>query len=289
MRWSTCPTASPSLFDRELSGGRARPARTPPLDLPFRDYFAQPKDGVLWRSPPPAVLPRPIGCRIGGPQDEESLIPCLVDGLPQPSKRVFGVSGAPGRTPGGIEAPYFLERIDSVIGGRLETVLAIHSGVSAKPVAVAAVSLNALDRAVPPRHMDLAVVDRETGRTLFHSDDDLAMTTYFAEDTGRDPALRSLLRSGARDTIELDYAGVPIRAHVRPLRPGLPWTLVVYRGHELQDRLGGLTAGSTGRRRISPSISRGVCWGSGRKATWYAKPNRLWRRGRPATRDELLD
>ena len=75
-----------------------------------------------------------------------------------------------------------------------------------------------------------AVVDRETGRTLFHSDDDLAMTTYFAEDTGRDPVLRSLLRSGARDTIELDYAGVPIRAHVRPLRPGLPWTLVVCTG-----------------------------------------------------------
>ena len=222
--------------------GRARPARTPPLDLPFRDYFAQPKDGVLWRSPPPAVLPRPISCRFGGTQDEESLIPCLVDDLPEPSKRPFGVPGAPGRTPGGIEAPYFLERIDSVIGGQLETVLAIHSGVSAKPVAVAAVSLNALDRAVPPRHMEFAVVDRETGRTLFHSDDDLAMTTYFAEDTGRDPAFRSLLRSGARDTIELDYAGVPVRAHVRPLRLGLPWTLVVYRGHELQDRLGGLTA-----------------------------------------------
>jgi len=39
------------------------------------------------------------------------------------------------------------------------------------------------------------VVDRDTGRTLFHSDDELAMTTNFVEDTGRDPALRSLLRS----------------------------------------------------------------------------------------------
>ena len=32
--------------------------------------------------------------------------------------------------------------------------------------------------------------------------------------------------------------------------------------------------------RISPSISRGVCWGNlpstRTKATWYAKPNRLW-------------
>ncbi len=218
--------------------GRARPARTPVLDLGFRAYFEQPKQGVLWRSPPTARRRRPMGCLVGDMQDEESLIPCLVDSLPEPSKRFFDMPGAAG----GAEAPYFLERIDSVIGGRLATVLAVHTGLAATPVATAGVSLNALDRAVPPRHMDFAVVNRETGRTLFHSDDDLAMTTYFVEDAGRDPALRSLLRSGARDIIELDYAGVPIRAHVRPLRQGLPWALVVYRGHELVDRLGGLTA-----------------------------------------------
>ena len=222
--------------------GRALPARTPVLELEFRAYFQKPRDGVLWRSPTAAGRPRAAGCRIGDTQDEESLVPCLVDGLLEPSRRRSVVPGAPGRTAGGVEAPYFLERIDSVIGGRLETVLSIHAGVSATPVAVSAAPLNALDRTVPPRHLDFAVVNRETGRTLFHSDDDLAMTTYFAEDTGRDPALWSLLRSGARDTIALDYAGLPIRAHVRPLRPGLPWTLVVYRGHELVDRLGGLTA-----------------------------------------------
>ena len=109
-------------------------------------------------------------------------------------------------------------------------------------MAAANVSLNALDRAVPPRHVDFAVVERETGRTLFHSDGKLAMTTNFVEDAGRDPALRSLLRSGARDTIDLVYTGVPVRAHVGPLRPGLPWTLVVYRGHELEDRVAALTA-----------------------------------------------
>ena len=68
------------------------------------------------------------------------------------------------------------------------------------------------------------------------------MTTNFVDDAGRNPALLALLRSGARDTIDLVYAGVPVSAHVRPLRSGLPWTLVVYRGHELEDRLGGLTA-----------------------------------------------
>lgn len=217
---------------------RGRPSRNPPLDLQFREYFKHPKEGVLWRSPPPA-RPGPVDCRIGATQDEESLIPCLVDHLSEPSKRPFPVFGAP---PGAAEVPYFLERIDSVVGGRVATILAVNTGVTAAPVATAGVSLNALDRAVPPRHVDFAVVERETGRTLFHSDDELAMTTNFVEDAGRDPALRSLLRSGAHDTIDLVYTGVPVRAHVRPLRPGLPWTLVVYRGHELEDRLTALTA-----------------------------------------------
>ena len=216
---------------------RARPARNPALDLQFRAYFTQPKEGVLWRSPP--ARSQPVDCRIGDAQDEESLIPCLVDELPEPSKRGFGVVGAP---PGTAEEPYYLERIDSVVGGRVATVLAVNTGRTDTPVAFAEVSLNALDRAVPPRHMDFAVVHRDTGRTLFHADDELAMTTNFVEDTGQDPALRSLLLSGARDTIDLVHTGVPVRAHVRPLRPGMPWTLVVYRGHEIEDRVAALTA-----------------------------------------------
>jgi hypothetical protein len=122
------------------------------------------------------------------------------------------------------------------------TILAVNTGRTATPVVAATVSLNALDRAVPPRHLHFAVVEQETGRTLFHSDGELAMTTNFVEDAGRDPALRSLLRSGARDTIDLVYTGVPVRAHVGPLRLGLPWTLVVYRGHEIEDRVAALTA-----------------------------------------------
>ena len=220
--------------------GRARPARTPALDLAFREYFQYPKEGRLWRSPPRPSA-RPLTCRVADAQDGQSLIPCLVDALPEPSKRRFGVTGAPGRAAGG-EAPYFLERIDAVVGGQIATMLAIHTGRTEMPVAVAGVSLNALNRAVPPRHFNFAVVDRETGRTQFHSDDDLAMTTNFIEDTARDPVLLSLLQSGARDTIALVYTGIPVRAHVRPLRPGLPWTLVVYRGHEIEDRVAGLTA-----------------------------------------------
>ena len=220
--------------------GRAIPARTAPLELGFRVYFAKPRTGALWRPPPVTERRRPL-CRVRDAQDEQSLIPCLVDRLPERRKRPFAFAGRTGPPDGGIEVPYFLERIDSVVGGQVTTILSVATRTSRTPVATSQAPLNALDRTVPPQHVDFAVVDRETGLTLFHSDDELAMTTNFAEDTGGDPALWSALRSGARDTVALVYAGIPIRAHLRPLRPGLPWTLVVYRGHELEDRVTVLT------------------------------------------------
>ena len=171
------------------------------------------------------------------PRDEESRIPCIVDDVPARSKRLVTLAHTPHPSAGSAEVPYFLERIDSVVRADVQTVLAIDTGRPGKPVAAAGVRLNSLDRAVPPEHIDFAVIDRETGRTLFHSDDGLAMATNFVEDVGGAPALWSLLHAGARDTIDLAYAGIPIRAHVRPLREGMPWVLIVYRGHELEDRL----------------------------------------------------
>ena len=222
--------------------GGSRPARTPKLILDFRDYFRRPREGALWRSPPIAQQ-QPIGCRIREAQDEESLIPCIVDRVPEPSKRLFHLGATLSSSTGTAGVPYFLDRIDSVVGGQVETILAINTGRPRTPVAATGVPLNSLDRAVPPQHVDFAVIDRETGRTLFHSDDDLVMTTNFAEDVGGDPALWSLLRTGARGTIGLVYAGIPIRAHVRLLRAGMPWILIVYRGHEVEDRLATVTTG----------------------------------------------
>ena len=210
--------------------------RTPRLELPFREYFRQPRQGALWRPARSGRTPS-VRCRVREAQDEESRIPCIVDNLHEPRKRSAVLPHASSFQNRVGEVPYFVERIDSVVGGQVATALAIHTGDSETPVAAATTLLNSLDRAVPPQHVDFAVVDRETGRTLFHSDDDLAMTTNFAEDVGGDPALWSLLRSRATDTIGLVYAGIPIRAHIRPLRPGMPWTLIVYRGHELEDRL----------------------------------------------------
>ena len=239
---------TPTLLDgkgrQRVCLGSTLPVRNPPLDLAFREYFRLPRQGALWR-PRLGGRRRPVRCRIRVAQDEESRIPCLVDGLLELTTRMTMLSSMSSLPSGGAEAPYFLERIDSVVGGQVATVLAVQTGSRDTPVATSAVPLNSLDFAVPPQHVDFAVVDRETGRTLFHSDDDLAMTTNFVDDVGGGAALWSLLRSEARDTISLVYAGVPIRAHVRPLRPGMPWALIVYRGHELEDRLTTVTISLT--------------------------------------------
>ena len=214
--------------------------RTPRLDLAFRGYFQRPKAGELW-SPKPVDLHQPVPCHVDGSQDHESLIPCIVDGLPGPWKRpsTFGTTS---RFSTDVrEVPYYLERIDSIVRGDVQTILAINTKKMRRPVAFTGVRLGSLDRAVPPPHIHFAVIDRETGHTLFHSDDDLAMVTNFADDIGGEPALWSLLHSGTRGTVGFVYTGIPIRAHVRPLRDGMPWALIVYRGHELEDRLTAVT------------------------------------------------
>ena len=221
-----------------LSSGNL--ARSPKLPLAFRAYFELPKEGALWR-PPPDGGRQPVRCRIRDPQDERSRIPCIVDDLPEHSKRLVELGQTSNLSAGIAEVPYVLERIDSVVLGDVATVLGINTGRPGRPVAAAGVRLHSLEQAVPPEHVDFAVIDPETGRTLFHSDDGLAMATNFVEDVGGASALWSLLHARAPDTIDLAYAGIPIRAHVRPLREGMPWVLIVYRGHEIEDRLMAVT------------------------------------------------
>ena len=149
---------------------------------------------------------------------------------------------------GGSGTPYYLERIDSIVQGEVATVLAIRAdarGYAGEPVAAAGIRFESLEKMALPPHVAFAVVDRETGRTLFHSDERRAMVTNFVKDVGADARLLSQLHAGARATIDLVYDGVPIRARVAALREELPWTLVVYRDHEIEDQLGFVTSSLT--------------------------------------------
>ena len=179
--------------------------RSPKLDLRFREYFRRPMEGRLW----------------------------------YPAAGQDGVS----------RAPYFLERIDSIVQGEVTTVLAIRAdarGYTDEPrVAASGIRFESLEKMALPPHVDFAVVDRETGRTLFHSDERRVMVTNFVKDVGADARLLSQLHAGTRATLDLVYDGVPIRARVAALREELPWTLVVYRDHEIEDQLAFVTSSLT--------------------------------------------
>ena len=137
--------------------------------------------------------------------------------------------------------PYFLERIDSIVQGEVATILAIRDpnrdSAQDPQVAAAGIWFESLEQTTLPPHFNFAVIDRETGRTLFHSDERRAMVTNFVRDVGVAPRLLSQLRAETRDTMGLVYDGVPIRAYVEPMRKGMPWTLIVYRDHEIEDQL----------------------------------------------------
>jgi hypothetical protein len=218
--------------------------RTPALKLAFRGYFQRPKEDALWDPAPIRPHPRFPCFLVQNSQDHESLIPCIVNGLSGHSKRRANFGTTSELSADMPEVRYYLERIDSIVRGDVQTILAINArnDKTGDAVAFGTVRLNSLDRAVPPQHVDFAVIDRQTGETLFHSDDELAMVTNFADDVGGDPALWALLHSRARDTISLAYAGIPIRAHVRALREGMPWALIVYRGLEIEDSLTAVTS-----------------------------------------------
>ena len=181
-----------------------RSLRSAKHDLQFRDYFQRPSEGRLWR-----------------PDDTDDADDADDTG----------------------RIPYFMERIDSIVQGEVATVVAICSDRPAPDdtddrcgVASAGIRFESLARTVPP-HFGFAVIDRTDGRTLFHSDERRAMATNFIKDVGADSRLLSQLHAGADGTIGLVYDGIPIRARVTFLREEMPWTLIVYRDHEIEDQL----------------------------------------------------
>ena len=165
--------------------------------------------------------------------------------------------------------PYFIERIDSVIGGDKATVLSMPVWVGPKcrelepceeePVVVAGVvRFESLDHSVVHPSFAYAVVEKDTGRMLFHSDGRREFVANFIRSVGNSHRLLSLFDrptevdklgggTGGQgpEIIDLEYDGVPIRALVTQLRPEIPWRLVVYRGHEIDSRLSAITSSIT--------------------------------------------
>ena len=198
-----------------------RHTRTSRLDLSFRNYFKNPKRCDVW------------------PLDKNIK-----------NSNLKALNG------------FFLERIDSVVQGRKEVVVSyplvaasetkLGRGPGAKhrmaprrvvKVAAAVAQFESIDRPVLPPHFHYAVVENESGKTLFHSDADRVSVSNFIDDTGNDPAIAAAMRSNDNIVLDVNYDGMPIRAHIRPLlNPNeVPWTLVVFRNHGLVDRVSSLS------------------------------------------------
>ena len=209
-------------------------SRTPKLDLKFRSYFQEVHDGQLWQ-PKPSFSFRP-------------------------------------HTEDGRLRRYFIDRIDSIVRGDKATVLSMPVWGEPKcresescededePVVVAGVVVRfeSLEGGVIPPSFAYAVVERGTGRTLFHSDRKREFAANFVRSVGNSHRLLTLfdlptkvnkLRESAGgekpEIIDLEYDGVPIRALVTELRPEIPWRLVVYRGHEIDGRISAISSSIT--------------------------------------------
>jgi hypothetical protein len=88
-----------------------------------------------------------------------------------------------------------------------------------------------LQQPVLPPETGYAVIENDTGLTLFHSNDRRMLRENFLEETDKNPELLSLIHTRAKGTVEGNYWGIGHRFAVMPLS-GLPWTLVVFESKE---------------------------------------------------------
>ncbi|MFW6207053.1 MAG: hypothetical protein ACOC5J_03880, partial [Gemmatimonadota bacterium] len=100
----------------------------------------------------------------------------------------------------------------------------------ARPTAALITQLTSLHHPVLPPEVQFAVVE-PSGAVLFHSDSRRALTENFLEASDENRLLRALLQNRREGDLTLHYWGRRHRAYLRPI-PGLPWSLVVFRGIE---------------------------------------------------------
>jgi hypothetical protein len=161
------------------------------------------------------------------------------------------------------DVPFFLERITSVIDNTIETALSARVADLARDIAVPAFAtqqatnglpetspavavlvgrLASLENVALPPFLGFLVFDNESGRVLFHhspADDSLAAN--FIRESNFDPGLLALVGKGRTASIQLRYRAETIDARVTPLANGIPWTLVVYRGQQVEETMGLIT------------------------------------------------
>jgi drug/metabolite transporter (DMT)-like permease len=134
-------------------------------------------------------------------------------------------------------APFsaFVESVRALTSGEPRAVVSVPSSGNSpyKPIALAiTTSLVSLTRPVLPPAVGFCIIDRHTGRVLFHSDPDQALTHNLFDETDQDSDLRAAVQKGTREQTTARYWGQRHRFHVEPLSPA-PWALLVFRNNDL--------------------------------------------------------
>jgi hypothetical protein len=88
-------------------------------------------------------------------------------------------------------------------------------------------TFHGLAAAVSPPLLSFAVIDRDSGIVLFHSDDTRSLAENFFVETERNPQLLALTRIGQSGTFSGRYVGAGHRFFHLPLRDA-PWSVVVF-------------------------------------------------------------
>ena len=88
-------------------------------------------------------------------------------------------------------------------------------------------SLMDFTEAILPLHFRFAVIDKDNGTVLYHSDDRRSLVENFFVETENDPRLLSALSQNKNDVFTGSYHGQTHKFHYRDL-DSLPWGLIVF-------------------------------------------------------------
>lgn len=142
-----------------------------------------------------------------------------------------------------LEDAIWLDAIESWTTGRQRVIIATKSihkddevqkdknALHEQLVAAMEVHLWSLTDPAVPDGFGLAVLNNDTGETLFHVDETQVLNQNFLLETDQNRQLRSFVYGRESGYVDSKYEGRDHRLYVMPLmgKDGVPWTLVVYR------------------------------------------------------------
>ena len=87
--------------------------------------------------------------------------------------------------------------------------------------------VHALTAKIDPPLLRFAIIDRDSGTVLFHSDDSRSLAENFFTETEHDADLHAAMRLNTAGHFRGRYVGDPHRFYFKPI-DAVPWAVVVF-------------------------------------------------------------